>query len=185
MELITPDLGLLFWMTLAFGIVFFILAKFAFPVINNMLKQREEEINTALEKAERTHQEMEKLQADNELLLAQAREERDKILDEARQIHDKFIETAKMKANEEKERINQLYGNDFADITPDDAMLIGRWEAWKATQEAEQQAKIEAIKAETDLKLEQCRAQFDASMENLNELHNAAMRRLEALNNGK
>ena len=105
MELITPDLGLLFWMTLAFGIVFFILAKFAFPVINNMLKQREEEINTALEKAERTHQEMEKLQADNELLLAQAREERDKILDEARQIHDKFIETAKMKANEEKERI--------------------------------------------------------------------------------
>ena len=105
MELITPDLGLLFWMTLAFGIVFFILAKFAFPVINGMLKQREEEINTALEKAERTHQEMEKLQADNELLLAQAREERDKIIDEARQIHDKYIESAKVKANEEKERI--------------------------------------------------------------------------------
>lgn len=105
MELITPDLGLLFWMTLAFGIVFFILAKFAFPVINGMLKQREEEINTALEKAERTHQEMEKLQADNELLLAQAREERDKIIDEARQIQDKYIESAKIKANEEKERI--------------------------------------------------------------------------------
>lgn len=105
MELITPDLGLLFWMTLAFGIVFFILAKFAFPVINNMLKQREEEINTALEKAERTHQEMEKLQANNEMLLAQAREERDKILNEARQIHDKFIESAKIKANEEKDRI--------------------------------------------------------------------------------
>ena len=105
MELITPDLGLLFWMTLAFGIVFFVLAKFAFPVINNMLKQREEEINTALEKAERTHQEMEKLQANNEMLLAQAREERDKILNEARQIHDKFIESAKVKANEEKDRI--------------------------------------------------------------------------------
>ncbi|MBR4156274.1 MAG: F0F1 ATP synthase subunit B [Bacteroidales bacterium] len=105
MELITPDFGLLFWMTLAFGIVFFILAKFAFPVINDMLKKREEEINSALEKAERTHQEMEKLQADNELLLAQAREERDKILNEARQIHDKFIEAAKSKANEEKERI--------------------------------------------------------------------------------
>ena len=105
MELITPDFGLLFWMTLAFGIVFFVLAKFAFPVINNMLKQREEEINTALEKAERTHQEMEKLQANNEMLLAQAREERDKILNEARQIHDKFIESAKVKANEEKDRI--------------------------------------------------------------------------------
>lgn len=105
MELITPDIGLLFWMTLAFGIVFFVLAKFAFPVITGMLKKREEEINNALELAERTHKEMERLQADNESLLAQAREEREKILSEARQIHDDFIEEAKKKANEEKERI--------------------------------------------------------------------------------
>ena len=104
MELITPDFGLLFWMTLAFGIVFFILAKFAFPVINDMLKKREEEINSALEKAERTHKEMEQLQADNEIIIAKAREDRDKILQEARQLHDQFIE-AKTKANEEKERI--------------------------------------------------------------------------------
>lgn len=105
MELITPDFGLLFWMTLAFGIVFFILAKFAFPVITGMLKKREEEITNALELAERTHKEMEQLQADNELLLAKAREEREKILSEARQMHDEFIEEAKKKANEEKERI--------------------------------------------------------------------------------
>lgn len=105
MELITPDFGLLFWMTLAFGIVFFILAKFAFPVINGMLKKREEEINNALELAERTHKEMEQLQANNEALLQQAREERDKILNEAKQISDKFIEEAKVKANEEKDRI--------------------------------------------------------------------------------
>ena len=94
MELITPDFGLLFWMTLAFGIVFFILAKFAFPVINGMLKKREEEINNALELAERTHKEMEQLQSNNEALLQQAREERDKILNEAKQISDKFIEDA-------------------------------------------------------------------------------------------
>ena len=105
MELITPDFGLLFWMTLAFGIVFFILAKFAFPVINDMLKKREEEINSALEKAERTHKEMEQLQADNETIIAKAREDRDKILQEAKQLHDQFIEAAKTKANEEKERI--------------------------------------------------------------------------------
>lgn len=105
MELITPDFGLLFWMTLAFGIVFFILAKFAFPVINGMLKKREEEINNALELAERTHKEMEQLQANNEVLLQQAREERDKMLAEAKQISDKFVEDAKNKANEEKDRI--------------------------------------------------------------------------------
>ena len=105
MELITPDFGLLFWMTIAFGIVFFILAKFAFPVINGMLKKREEEINNALELAERTHKEMEQLQLNNEILLRQAREERDKILAEAKHISDKFIEEAKAKANEEKDRL--------------------------------------------------------------------------------
>ena len=105
MELITPDFGLLFWMTLAFGIVFFILAKFAFPVINGMLKKREEEINNALELAERTHKEMEQLQANNEQLLQQAKEERMKMLNEAKQLSDKFIEEAKNKANEEKDRI--------------------------------------------------------------------------------
>ena len=105
MELITPDFGLLFWMTLAFGIVFFVLAKFAFPVINGMLKKREEEINNALELAERTHKEMEQLQADNEQLLQQAREERVKMLNEAKQLSDKFVEDAKVKANEEKDRI--------------------------------------------------------------------------------
>ena len=105
MELITPDFGLLFWMTLAFGIVFFILAKFAFPVINGMLKKREEEINNALELAERTHKEMEQLQANNEQLLQQAKEERMKMLNEAKQLSDKFIEEAKVRANEEKDRI--------------------------------------------------------------------------------
>ena len=105
MELITPDFGLLFWMTVAFGIVFFVIAKFAFPVINGMLKKREEEINKALEMAERTHKEMEQLQANNEALLHQAREERDKILNEAKRISDGFIEEAKLKANEEKDRI--------------------------------------------------------------------------------
>lgn len=105
MELITPDFGLLFWMTIAFGIVFFVLAKFAFPVINGMLKKREEEINNALELAERTHKEMELLQADNEQLLQQAREERVKMLNEAKQLSDKFVEDAKAKANEEKDRI--------------------------------------------------------------------------------
>ena len=105
MELITPDFGLLFWMTIAFGIVFFVLAKFAFPVINGMLKKREEEINNALELAERTHKEMEQLQANNEQLLQQAREERVKMLNEAKQLSDKFVEDAKAKANEEKDRI--------------------------------------------------------------------------------
>lgn len=105
MELITPDIGLIFWMTVAFGIVFFVMAKFAFPVINDMLKKREEEINRSLEQAERTHKEMEKLQADNKILLQQAFAEREKIVNEAKYNSNKFIEEAKLKANEERDRI--------------------------------------------------------------------------------
>ena len=81
------------------------MTKFALPIITKMLKKREEDINNALELAERTHKEMEELQANNEQLLEQARLERDKIINEARQIHDKFIEEAKQKANDEKNRI--------------------------------------------------------------------------------
>ena len=105
MELITPDIGLLFWMTVTFGIVFFVIAKFAFPIINGMLKKREEKINDALELAERTHKEMEQLQADNEALLKQAYEERANIINETKQICNSLIEDAKVKANEEKDRI--------------------------------------------------------------------------------
>ena len=105
MELITPDFGLLFWMTLAFGIVFFVLAKFAFPVINGMLKKREEEINASLENAKHIHEEMEKKQERNKQILAQAREEYDKMIAEGRQAHDAYIDEAKKRANEEKERM--------------------------------------------------------------------------------
>lgn len=83
--------------------------------------------------------------------------------------------------NEEKERINQLYGNDFKDIKPEDAELIGRWEAWKAVNASEHQAKIEAIKAQADQKLEQNKAEFDKAMENLNSLHDIALKRFEVM----
>lgn len=85
----------------------------------------------------------------------------------------------------EKERINELYGNDFQGITPDDAVLIGRWESWKALNEDEHKAKIEAIKAESDLKLEQSKTEFQQAIDNLRELHDRAVERLENLSNGK
>ena len=87
--------------------------------------------------------------------------------------------------NEEKERINQLYGNDFEGITPEDAALIGRWEAWKATNESEHQAKLEAIKAETEAKLENARRESEQAMSNLEELKNAALARLAVFEDGK
>ena len=105
MELITPDFGYFFWMVIAFGIVFFCLAKFAFPVIGKALKTREQKIAESLEQAERIHEEMQSIQAKNEELLKKAREERETMLNEARISRDKIIEEAKEKAKDETNRL--------------------------------------------------------------------------------
>lgn len=105
MELISPGIGLVFWMTLAFGIVFFVLAKYAWPTITLALAKREKHIVEALQAAELARQEIVQLKIDNEALLQQAREERDVILADARKIREKFLEESRLKAAEEAERI--------------------------------------------------------------------------------
>jgi len=85
MDLLTPATGLFFWQLVIFLGLFTILAKFAWKPILSSLKEREESIQTALDSAERAKQEMAALQAGNEKLLKEAREERDKILRDARQ----------------------------------------------------------------------------------------------------
>jgi F-type H+-transporting ATPase subunit b len=107
MELVTPGLGLMFWMVLVFLLVFFILKKYAWSPILNALHKREDEIESALKSAERVKAEMAKLQADNEMILAEARTERDKLIQEARQIKDKIIEEAKAAATEESHKLVQ------------------------------------------------------------------------------
>ncbi|MBG0781269.1 MAG: F0F1 ATP synthase subunit B [Bacteroidales bacterium] len=105
MELVNPGLGLIFWMTLAFGAVFYILKKFAWPIIIQALKDRERHIEEALQAADRAHEEMKKMQLDNEALLKKAKEERDQIMQEARKLRDKMLEESRIKANEEADRI--------------------------------------------------------------------------------
>lgn len=83
--------------------------------------------------------------------------------------------------NTEQERINQLYGNDFTDIKPEDAELIARWEAWKASQELEYKAKTDALKAETNAKMEESKRIADKAIADLEYLKNAALARLERL----
>ena len=86
MELLLPSLGLIFWTLLAFIIVFLILKKFAWKPILNSLDEREKGIADSLSTAERVRAEMTHLQNENEILLAQAREERGAMLKEAREI---------------------------------------------------------------------------------------------------
>lgn len=105
MQLVQPGIGLIFWMTLSFGILLYILAKFAWKPILTGLREREASIDDALHAADRAKEEMKKLKSDNEELLKLAKEERDEILKAARQVKEKIIEEAKVRAVTEADRI--------------------------------------------------------------------------------
>jgi F-type H+-transporting ATPase subunit b len=105
MELVKVDIGLLFWMTLTFGTVLFILGKFAWKPIMKMLHEREESIEKALHAADEAKKEMLKLKAGNEQLLLEAKEERDALMRDARKVKEAIIDEARLKANEEANRI--------------------------------------------------------------------------------
>jgi len=105
MDLITPDLGLVFWTGLTFIILMFILTKFIWKPIMAAVNNRENNIQEALDMAKKTKAEMEKLQTQNANLLKEARVERDEMIKEAKLTSDKMIELAKTKAKEEADKI--------------------------------------------------------------------------------
>jgi F-type H+-transporting ATPase subunit b len=105
MDLVTPGIGLIFWTTLFFLILLFILGKFAWPAILTAIRARNESIKQALEAAEKAKLEMAKLQADNQKILAEAKAERDAMMMEAKQLKDKLIAEAKEQASAEARRL--------------------------------------------------------------------------------
>lgn len=105
MDLVTPGIGMIFWTTLFFLILLFILGKFAWPAILSAVHARNESIRKALESAEKAREEMAKLQASNEKILAEAKAERDAMMKEARDVKDKIIAEAKTKASEEAAKL--------------------------------------------------------------------------------
>jgi len=105
MDLVTPGIGMIFWSTLFFLVLLFILGKFAWPAILSAVKARNESIRNALEAADRAKKEMAKLLADNEQILAEAKAERDAMMREAKTMKDKLIADAKDKAAEEADKL--------------------------------------------------------------------------------
>jgi F-type H+-transporting ATPase subunit b len=104
MELVTPNVGTIFWMIIVFGIVAFVLKRFAWKPILNALNEREESIESALNAAQEARREMEKLKAGNEELLAQARKEKESIMRDAMSLKDNIIAEAKDKAMAETQK---------------------------------------------------------------------------------
>lgn len=102
--LVQPEAGTIIWMVIIFGIVLFILTKFAWKPILNALKDREESIANALNSAEEAKAEVAGLKADNEKIIAEARREKEAILKEAKELKDKIVAEAKDKAAAEAQK---------------------------------------------------------------------------------
>ena len=83
MSLVTPDFGLLFWMVIIFGVVFFVLAKFGFPVITGMVRKRSDHIEESLKKAQEAQEALENLTRESRRINEEARAEQGRILKEA------------------------------------------------------------------------------------------------------
>lgn len=105
MSLITPDFGLIFWMTLIFGVLFFVLAKFGFPMITGAVNKRAARIEESLRKAEEAEKRLESLSVEQAALIESARQEQNRILKEAMASRDEIIESAKARADDEAAKI--------------------------------------------------------------------------------
>lgn len=104
-SVIKPDIGLIFWTTIIFLLFWFIIGKYAFGPIARALKSREEDIQNALDEANKARQEMANLRSENEQLVQQAREERAQMLKEAKDTKNNIISEARTKAKEEANKI--------------------------------------------------------------------------------
>ena len=108
MELVKPEFGLIFWMSISFLIVVFLMRKFAWGPILSSLKERETSISDALNAAKKAKEEVANMTAENERILQEARNERDILLREARETKDQIISESRARAQVEGDRLITL-----------------------------------------------------------------------------
>jgi F-type H+-transporting ATPase subunit b len=105
MDLLIPSSGLLFWMTITFFVVLFILWKWGFPAITNMVRERNAFINDSLKKAHEANEKLANLKEEGESILQEARGEQARILKEAADTRDAIVGKAQDKAKAEGARL--------------------------------------------------------------------------------
>ena len=105
MALLLPEFGLLFWMFISFGIVVFVLWKFGFPVILNMIDQRDKYITDSLDAAKEAQHRLERLEEDAKNIINVANSEQMQILKEAARIKNDIIAQAKEQASVETNKL--------------------------------------------------------------------------------
>lgn len=101
MSLITPDFGLIVWMTVIFAIVFFLLAKFGFPLITSMVHERADRINESIRLAKEAEERLKNLEEEQKMMMEDARKQQAAILQEAARSRDAILAGAREKAQDE------------------------------------------------------------------------------------
>lgn len=105
MSLVTPDSGLLFWMVIIFGLLFFLLAKFGFPIITSMVEKRDRAIGQSLKDAKEVEARMTALVEEHSKMLEETKKEQSAIMKEATEAKKALVEQAKAEAREEADKI--------------------------------------------------------------------------------
>ncbi len=105
MELFTPDYGLIFWMFIAFGVLFLILWKFAWPVILKSVDQRADLIDKGVEYAQEAKIQLDNARSEAEEYLNTARKEQAQILRDADKMKTQIIEQAHVAAQTEAQKV--------------------------------------------------------------------------------
>ena len=105
MNLLLPDSGLLFWMTIIFAIVFVVLAKFGFPIITGMVEKRRSRIEESIEAARKAEEAIAHLNEEQARLIAQTKAEQDQLKKEAAAERDRMIAAAREQARLEAQKI--------------------------------------------------------------------------------
>ncbi len=105
MELFTPDFGLIFWMFVAFGVLFLVLWRFAWPIILKTVDSRAELIDKGVEYAQNAKEQLDTARQQAENVIAEARRQQADILREADKMKTQIIEQARQAAQVEAQKV--------------------------------------------------------------------------------
>jgi F-type H+-transporting ATPase subunit b len=121
--LVTPEVGLMLWTLLAFGVSMFLLRKLAYPRIQSALEKRARAVAESIDAAERTRQEADQILHEYRERLREAREQADEIVSRARKAADKTQDEARITAKETRE---EMLADARRDIEQETRRAIGQ-----------------------------------------------------------
>ena len=159
--LVTPNVGVMIWTLIAFGLTLYILNRLAFPRIGEALDKRQRAIEESIDASERTKKEADRLLAEYRARLGEAREQAEEIVmrarkaaenveresvSEARQTREEILEQARGDAEAAIQRAVSELRREMADLT----VLATEKVTRKALSEEDQHRLVEEALSEID-----------------------------------